>query len=73
MKKLILILVVVGTFTFSGCYKNNVRPNRIVENHEVVVIDSCEYIIYSEKRGYSSSGFMAHKGNCKFCEERNKN
>lgn len=38
----------------------------------VIVIDSCEYIYGVRKsmdgnRGY---GFLAHKGNCRFCEER---
>lgn len=38
----------------------------------VVVIDSCEYLIgghYAASHGY---GYMAHKGNCKYCEERRK-
>lgn len=40
----------------------------------VVVIDSCEYIYGVLKssdlrRGYR---FLAHKGNCKFCDERRK-
>jgi len=30
--------------------------------------DSCEYIVY--KNGYSGS--IAHKGNCKYCEQRRK-
>ena len=46
----------------------------------VVVIDSCEYLIrtYSDRKhighhGYGFGyGYMAHKGNCKFCMERNK-
>lgn len=38
----------------------------------IVVIDSCEYLIKRESkrsshRGY---GFFAHKGNCRFCKER---
>lgn len=36
--------------------------------YNVVVIDSCEYLV--RQSGYS--GYMAHKGNCKFCEIRNK-
>ena len=43
----------------------------------VIVIDSCEYIYkkYEVRGGYAGYGygFMAHKGNCKFCAERNKN
>jgi hypothetical protein len=32
---------------------------------EVIVIDGCEYIIYSIKKDYNDGyGFMAHKGNC---------
>ena len=36
--------------------------------YNVVVIDSCEYLV--RQSGYS--GYMAHKGNCKFCEIRHK-
>lgn len=33
---------------------------------EIIVIDSCEYIIYKETDGSNRAyGFMAHKGNCK--------
>ena len=37
---------------------------------DVVVVDSCEYIqLYSP----GSTGFaITHKGNCRFCKERNK-
>lgn len=46
----------------------------------VVVIDSCEYLIrtYSDRKhighhGYGFGyGYMAHKGNCRFCRERNE-
>lgn len=41
---------------------------------KIKVVDSCEYIIRADRdgsgyRGYGF-GFMAHKGNCKFCAER---
>lgn len=40
---------------------------------QVIVIDSCEYLIREETRGhYLGFGYMSHKGNCKFCEERRK-
>lgn len=32
----------------------------------IVEIDRCEYLVTDYDRGYS----LAHKGNCKFCEER---
>ena len=39
--------------------------------YSVEIIDGCEYLVrrYSDrdKHGY---GFMAHKGNCRFCKER---
>lgn len=34
-----------------------------------VVIDSCEYL-YTDEGTFGQTVF--HKGNCKFCEERNK-
>ena len=34
---------------------------------KVVESDSCEYIGYAIGTTY---GFMAHKGNCKFCQHR---
>lgn len=38
------------------------------DKFSVFIIDSCEYIVYGE---YQKSG-ICHKGNCKFCKERNK-
>ena len=34
-------------------------------SYDVIVIDSCEYVARFYK--------LAHKGNCRFCKERNKN
>jgi hypothetical protein len=36
---------------------------------KVLTIDSCEYIV----SGFGKSANVAHKGNCKFCQSRNKN
>lgn len=37
-------------------------------NLEIVVVDSCEYIY-----GHTGNGnVLTHKGNCKFCQIRNK-
>jgi len=36
----------------------------LIENHKVIVIDGCEYIIYDYNRGYGGYGYMTHKGNC---------
>ena len=35
------------------------------QNYSIIVIDSCEYF-----KGYY---ILAHKGNCRFCKERNEN
>ena len=32
---------------------------------DIVIIDSCEYLLNRD--------MLAHKGNCRFCKERNKN
>jgi hypothetical protein len=62
---LVLALVLCG-----GC-SNNVSKERIAKDYEVVVIDSCEYVIMDRTNGgYQGYGFMAHKGNCKYCKKR---
>jgi len=60
--------------------KEKARQDSIMEakfkGFRVIEIDSCEYLIKEnyEAAGYRGYGFglMAHKGNCKFCEERRK-
>ena len=65
-------------------YLEKQKQEKINKAHEerwhgfnVIVIDSCEYLYkkYEVRGGYAGYGygFMAHKGNCKFCAERNKN
>ena len=53
-------------------YKNIVKSeiNRIKTNYKVIVIDSCEYIYYHDDTPFSGNGYLAHKGNCRFCAER---
>ena len=55
--------------------KDSIREARY-HGFQVIVIDSCEYLIKERKetRGHNGYGFglMSHKGNCKFCEERRK-
>jgi len=38
----------------------------------VVVIDSCEYLIKIDAVTHHSYGLMSHKGNCKFCKENGR-
>ena len=37
------------------------------QKFELIVIDSCEYLFSND----SHRGYLAHKGNCIFCKERN--
>lgn len=76
MKKILLAVIVI---TLISCGEpelnkgenslvntsNAVNIKNIVNNHDIVDIDGCEYIIYAEEQGYSGFGFMTHKGNCK--------
>ena len=66
------ILLVV--FLFCGCNPQPKNGSSETKNGDYVtkVIDGCEYIEYDygifDHRVYS----LSHKGNCKFCAERNK-
>lgn len=65
MKKIIL-LALIALIMFGCDYKN---PDGSYDtsksyNLKTIVIDSCEYI-----NGYNR---LAHKGNCKYCNERFK-
>ena len=67
MKKILLLTLLA--IIMVGCKEstNNDRNYATDERgytYEVTVIDSCEY--------FRSSYYMIHKGNCKFCLERNK-
>lgn len=45
------------------------RDNKGISSYwDVIVIDSCEYIYMTNFH----QGFLAHKGNCKYCEQRRK-
>lgn len=68
MKKITILALL--TMIMVGCEEKtnndrNYTTNERGYTYEVTVIDSCEYIC-------TSSYKLAHKGNCKFCAERNK-
>ena len=69
MKKLLFILALI---VCASC-NNTVETDTVEQDYRVVVIDSCEYVMFDRAAGYHGFGFMAHKGNCKFCAERAKN
>ena len=56
-----------------GCeYKTDakIEEARRLKGFNTIIIDSCEYLIKRECGGYFGYGYFAHKGNCRFCEER---
>ena len=72
MKTILLILTLKFAFSFGASTIQTADLETIVGNYTVMldgsymytfIIDSCEYI----GSGYSG---MTHKGNCKFCAER---
>jgi len=89
MKKILIILAVILMFgcesrteeqrwkdykaKLEKAKQDSIRENRY-KGFNVIVIDSCEYLIKTEIRGFGDyttrAGYLAHKGNCKFCEER---
>jgi hypothetical protein len=65
MKKLILLACTV--LVIAGCLSDQ-QEARMYERtgFATLTFDSCEYVF--KVAGYK--GFLAHKGNCKFCAER---
>lgn len=86
MKKLNLIILFVSII-FCSCGNDPIKNLKSIDeaypiifkingafdtqyrNIRIYVIDSCEYI---GNVSICSSDFLTHKGNCKFCAERNK-
>lgn len=68
-------------FLFTSCvksteieineYKKREQPKitNIIGRFEIYEIDSCEYVV--SNIGFNSA-VITHKGNCKFCVNRNK-
>lgn len=66
MKKLLLLALLAMIMV--GCEEKKEDREYATDErgytYDVIVIDSCEY--------YRRSYILAHKGNCRFCTERNK-
>ena len=65
---LVYMITIIIIFLLASCEKKEKNKENYVDGFRVVVVDSCEYII----RPYYRGGIMAHKGNCRFCAERNR-
>jgi hypothetical protein len=75
MKTKILSIVSLLIILFlSSCTPQKVDEQREInyaingEKLQILVIDSCEYIFCPAGTG----SWCTHKGNCKFCKERNR-
>lgn len=65
MKK-IIILAFLATMMV-GCGSSAEEDTELCKNrYHIIVLDSCEY--YSHNYTFD----LTHKGNCRFCAERNK-
>lgn len=72
MKKLFLSCALFAVM-LSACRENTEEyPKEVYKTKDgvftVIVADSCEYVV----KELVNRGYMAHKGNCKYCEERLK-
>jgi hypothetical protein len=71
MKK--IILLTLTALMMVGCvYRTEAEREEAkrLNGFNIVVIDSCEYLKMSDATGYQGYGYFAHKGNCRFCQER---
>ena len=55
--------------------KRRIEHQNRWKGYSVIVVDGCEYIVKTidiDKgfRQATQSGYLAHKGNCRFCKER---
>jgi len=65
MKK--IILLALTALTIVGCSnQNNIAESVEKGDFSTIEYDSCEYLL----RVSVSHGYLAHKGNCRFCKER---
>ena len=68
MKKLIPILMMA--FMMIGCHKQNQANNW--RDYKTIEVDSCEYILITTSSGNRIYSDIIHKGNCRFCKQRQK-
>ena len=57
--------------------KRQIEHQNRWKGYSVIIVDSCEYIVKMidvapGSRTATQSGYLAHKGNCRFCAERKK-
>lgn len=67
------MLLILTALIMVGCeYRSEVEIEEAarLNGFNIIVIDSCEYLIKSKSADQVGYGYFAHKGNCRFCQER---
>ena len=73
MKSLIIIVTLALVSCAPPAPSANNSEEKRLGDFTVIVIDECEYITYSRWLGSTSGVYtITHKGNCKYCIQRNK-
>lgn len=84
MKKIIILALTASILM--GCEQLEIKPKQeqvgckqeqIGCDYSIIIVDSCEYIEKTDIFANGTSlgtkaGYVAHKGNCRFCAERRK-
>lgn len=68
-----IMLLILATLIMVGCeYRSEAKIEEAerLSGFNIIVIDSCEYLIKRESAYQAGYGYFAHKGNCRFCQER---
>lgn len=65
---IVYLITIILIFLLASCENKENSKENYVDGYHVVVVDSCEYL----RKTIGRSGYMAHKGNCRFCAERNR-
>lgn len=70
--KIYYLLLLVMMILMSSCGKSPRTETDSVLEYDIIDIDSCEYIMVQSRTyyGYIVTS-IGHKGNCKYCMERN--
>jgi len=73
MKKIFLAIcaIVVIVLVACGSPSSAPTPDKPFGDFRLRVIDNCEYLEFSDGLGETRVYSVTHKGNCKYCAQRN--
>lgn len=67
MKRLSFFLIVFFYSCFNSPQKIPVQEKKVGDEYRIVVVDSCEYILFTGHNAELRYDGITHKGNCKNC------